>query len=77
MTDIWLISYLSLWLIVIALAFLVLVLARQIGLLHSRLRPSGAMITNEGPEIGEMVPEAELVDLKGRPFKIVSDHVKT
>ena len=42
MSGWWLASYLVLWALVIALAVLVLALARQIGTLHLRLGPRGA-----------------------------------
>lgn len=70
MTDIWLSSYLCLWILVVFLLLAVFTLARQIGLLHRRLPPFGAMMTNDGPEVGARAPELEAVDLRGRPAEL-------
>ncbi len=72
MTGVWFISYLVLWLMVIALLIVVITLARQIGLLHRRLRPHGARMTNAGPEIGEQAPELKGVTLQGRNIALES-----
>ena len=66
MSGIWLVSYLSLWFLVMVLLFAVFTLARQIGLLHVRLGPSGARMTNAGPEIGALAPELTALDLEGQ-----------
>jgi methylamine dehydrogenase accessory protein MauD len=50
----WAASYLVLWMLVIALAAVVIALARQIGTLHMRLGPRGALeMDDEGPPLGE------------------------
>jgi methylamine dehydrogenase accessory protein MauD len=50
----WAASYVVLWLLVIALAAVVIALARQIGTLHMRLGPRGALeVDDEGPPLGE------------------------
>ena len=48
--GVWIVSYVVLWLAVLALGFTCLVLLRQIGVLHARLRPIGAHFAGEGPE---------------------------
>jgi methylamine dehydrogenase accessory protein MauD len=54
----WLVSYVVLWALVLALAALVVGLARQIGSLHLRLGPRGALeLDDEGPPLGS-IPEA-------------------
>src|ERR1700686_3372459 len=53
-----------------SIVFCVLTLARQIGLLHRRLRPAGARMTNAGPEIGTTVPNFVAIDLRGRSVQI-------
>ena len=54
----WLASYVVLWALVISLSILLLALARQVGVLHLRLGPRGALeIDDEGPSLGE-APEA-------------------
>ncbi len=67
----WAVSYVVLWGLVILLGVLVVALARQIGTLHLRLGPRGALeVDIEGPSLGEVPPPAEVTDLDGRPFVI-------
>ena len=62
----WIVSYVMLWIIVVALIVLVVALARQIGTLHLRLGPRGALeMDDEGPPIGDAPAHAELEDLNG------------
>jgi methylamine dehydrogenase accessory protein MauD len=62
----WIVSYVMLWIIVVALIVLVVALARQIGTLHLRLGPRGALeMDDEGPPIGDAPAHAELEDLSG------------
>lgn len=70
MTEALLVSNVLLWIGLLALGILVLALTRQIGLLHERLAPVGALANPRGPEIGEAVPELRLSDLSGRPVVI-------
>lgn len=64
----WAVSYVMLWVVVAALALLVVALARQIGTLHLRLGPRGALeVDGEGPPLGEAPEPLELRDLDGRP----------
>ena len=66
MTGWWLVSYIVLWGVVAALGVLVVALAREIGALHLRLGPRGALeIDGEGPELGAVVPPIEVEDLGG------------
>src|SRR5438093_5730118 len=67
----WAISFVVLWLLVIALALLVLALARQVGTLHLRLGPRGALeIDAEGPPLGEAPEPVDARDLDERPVAI-------
>lgn len=60
MSGWWLASYLVLWLVVAVLAVLVVALARQVGTLHLRLGPRGALeVDEEGPLLGEAPPASE------------------
>lgn len=70
MTGIWLLSYLALWALTVMLLVIVLVLARQIGLLHTRIPPVGARMGNPGPAVGETVPQASGVAIDGRRVSI-------
>ena len=70
MTDPLLISNLVLWLLVIVLTVVVLALARQVGILHERVAPAGALQPTEGPKVGEVTEAMELQDLGGNPVTI-------
>jgi methylamine dehydrogenase accessory protein MauD len=64
------ISNVVLWLVVICLVLVLLALTRQLGVLHERIAPAGALMINRGPAIGEVVPALEVVDLAGRALRI-------
>lgn len=51
-----LLSQALLWCVVIILAITVLALARQIGVLHERIAPVGALALGQGPQPGEVAP---------------------
>lgn len=65
MTTALLVSTILLWLAVLGLSLLVLALLRQIGVLHERIAPAGALTTGRGPEIGQPAPLIEAVDWNG------------
>ena len=54
-----------LWLVVLALVLVVLSLARQIGVLHERLRPVGALQLAQGLKVGEPAPVIEVQSVSG------------
>lgn len=67
----WIASYAILWLLVIVLCILVVSLARQIGTLHLRLGPRGALeIDDEGPPLGEAPTVVDLVALDDRNVSV-------
>ncbi len=70
MTDPLLISNLVLWLLVVVLTVVVLALARQVGILHERVAPAGALQPTEGPKVGEVTEAMELQDLGGNPVTV-------
>ncbi|MAF83441.1 MAG: methylamine dehydrogenase accessory protein MauD [Gammaproteobacteria bacterium] len=63
MTEALLISNLVLWLVVLALCAIVVALVRQIGVLHERIAPAGALMLGNGPRVGEQAPQFELQGL--------------
>ena len=65
MTEVLAASVVVLWLVVIGLAFVVFALARQIGVLHERVAPAGALMPGSGPKVGELAPTLEVTDLSG------------
>ncbi len=65
MTEMLLVSNIVLWVLVIVLALIVLALARQVGILHERVAPAGALQPIEGPKVGELTEAMPLEDLDG------------
>ncbi|HVC00869.1 MAG TPA: methylamine dehydrogenase accessory protein MauD [Steroidobacteraceae bacterium] len=63
-------SQIALWIAVLALALLCLALARQIGVLHERLAPAGALALKQALQIGDPAPLFALTDLDGDPVQI-------
>jgi methylamine dehydrogenase accessory protein MauD len=55
-----------LWLAVVALALVVLALVRQLGVLHERVAPAGALAVGDGPKVGETAAPLAVADLAGR-----------
>lgn len=60
-----LVSYAILWVLVIFLSLLVFALARQVGVLHERVAPAGALMPTNGPKVGEMTEVMSVSDLQG------------
>jgi len=67
-----LISQIVLWILLIVMAVLQLAVLRQVGVLHERIAPLGALTIDKGPKEGESAPLFELVDLGGRRVRIGS-----
>lgn len=65
-----LVSNVVLWIAVIALALVVLALARQIGVLHERIAPAGALTTRAGPKPGDKAPALDVTTLDGSTLRI-------
>ncbi len=59
-----------LWLVVILLSVAVLALARQVGVLHERVAPAGALIHGAGPGVGEQSPRLEVHALAGNAITV-------
>jgi methylamine dehydrogenase accessory protein MauD len=70
-----LLSNAVLWAVVIALSIVVLALARQIGLLHERIGPAGALLARAGPMPGEIAPTVAARTLDGRDVTIGGGNV--
>jgi len=65
MESFFIISTVVLWLAVIALGIIIFALARQIGLLHERINPAGALLINQQVEVGETAPALKVQTLSG------------
>lgn len=64
------VSLILLWVLVISLAAIVAALARQIGVLHERVMPAGALLMGDGARIGDAAPRLELKDIRGNDLAV-------
>lgn len=70
MTEAMIVSNVVLWVLVIVLSLVVLALARQVGVLHERVAPAGALMPTTGPKVGELTEPLALADINGAPLSI-------
>jgi methylamine dehydrogenase accessory protein MauD len=70
MNEALLVSNVLLWGLVVALALVVVALTRQIGILHERIAPVGALAVERGPKVGEAAPELVLPSLSGDDVRL-------
>jgi methylamine dehydrogenase accessory protein MauD len=70
MMDALIVSNVVLWVLVCVLSLVVVALTRQVGLLHERIAPVGALAVARGPAVGELAPEFVVEDLDGRSLRI-------
>jgi len=70
MTTALVISQVLTWIVLILLVGMGFALLRQIGVLHERISPLGAMMSDKGPDIGELAPSMKARDLDGREVQI-------
>ena len=64
------ISNIVLWVLVVILSLLVFALTRQIGILHERVAPAGALQPTTGPKVGELTKQMPLTALNGSSHNI-------
>lgn len=64
------VSNIILWLVVIILSMLVFALTRQVGILHERVAPAGALQPTTGPKVGELTKDIQINSLQGEPITI-------
>ena len=70
MADAVVVSNVILWIVVIVLALVVLALARQVGVLHERVAPAGALMPTNGPKVGELTEAMLIEDINGHTISI-------
>ena len=63
-------SQIALWVAVLVLGVVCMALARQIGVLHQRIAPAGALALRQPLKPGEPVPEMSLTALDGAAVRI-------
>jgi methylamine dehydrogenase accessory protein MauD len=68
--DALIVSNVLLWIVVLVLCGTVLALLRQIGVLHERVAPAGALMAQSGPTVGEPAPVVEVQSWSGEPLSI-------
>jgi methylamine dehydrogenase accessory protein MauD len=59
-----------LWLVVVVLAVALLAVIRQLGVLHERIAPVGALMLAKGLTVGESAPQIAVQDLEGRSMTL-------
>jgi methylamine dehydrogenase accessory protein MauD len=63
-------SQIALWAAILVLAVVCIALARQIGVLHQRIAPAGALALKQPLKLGEAAPEMTLAALDGSAVRI-------
>ena len=63
-------SNVVLWVVVVVLSIALLALVRQVGVLHERIAPAGAMLQGNSVKVGERAPELSVHDLDGNPVRV-------
>ena len=66
------VSNVVLWIVVVALLVVVLALTRQLGVLHERITPVGALMLNKGLAVGAQAPTVAVQDLEGGQLSVGS-----
>jgi methylamine dehydrogenase accessory protein MauD len=64
------VSNIILWCLVLILIVVVIALSRQVGLLHERVSPAGALMPTGGPKPGELTKAMELTGLNGEAVRV-------
>jgi methylamine dehydrogenase accessory protein MauD len=59
-----------LWIVVIALSVALLAVVRQLGVLHERIAPVGALMLAKGLKVGDSAPQIAVQDLEGRSITV-------
>jgi methylamine dehydrogenase accessory protein MauD len=59
------VSNIVLWFVVLALLVALLAVVRQLGVLHERIAPTGALMLAKGLKVGETAPQVAVQDLEG------------
>ncbi len=70
MVEALVVSQILLWLTIVGMGVVIFALVRQVGILHERISPMGALVTDKGPEVGDLAPSLTVNDIAGRPVQI-------
>ena len=63
-------SQIVLWIAVLVLGIVCIALARQVGVLHQRIAPAGALALRQALKVGDPAPQMTLNSLDGTPVTI-------
>ena len=77
MLTVLIVSQILSWTVILGLGLALLALARQVGVLHVRLAPAGALLSSRGPVVGEPAPMLDAVTLDGVPIAIGKPTLRT
>ena len=64
------VSNIVLWILIVVLSLLVLALSRQLGILHERVAPAGALMPTSGPKVGELTEEIALTSIHNQSLAV-------
>lgn len=67
-------SQIILWIAVIVLAIVVAALARQVGVLHERIAPAGALTLHQKVKAGDIAPSLQISTLAGDILDVGTPH---
>ena len=70
MLTVLIVSQILSWMVILGLGIALLALARQVGVLHVRVAPAGALLTGKGPVVGEAAPVLDVTTMDGMPLSI-------
>lgn len=70
MIEVLLVSQAILWVLVVALGIVILALVRQIGVLHERVAPLGALMTDHAVDVGQAAPVIAVTGLGGEQLRL-------
>lgn len=70
MLTVLIVSQILSWIVILGLGIALLALARQVGVLHVRVAPAGALLTGKGPVVGEAAPVLDALTMEGATIAI-------
>ncbi|HEX4634807.1 MAG TPA: thioredoxin-like domain-containing protein [Rhizomicrobium sp.] len=76
MVTVLIVSQILCWIVILGLGLALLALARQVGVLHVRLAPAGALMSGKGPSVGEPAPVMEATTLDGAALTVGKSSTK-
>src|SRR3954471_17011619 len=70
MGTVLIVSQILSWIVILGLGLALVALARQVGVLHVRVAPEGALLTGKGPVVSEAAPVLDVTTMDGAPLSI-------